>query len=163
MILGADLASDGVAVRVVWLDGDSLPVKVRELVFRRALKLGLDVRVVANRLLPVPATAEVQLVLVPPGDDEADAYILANAGERDLVITRDIPLACALAERGLRVINDRGVWYDLETARERLSVRDFAFDLRQSGIDPGRRDRFGSRELHAFAGTFEQALRRGWE
>lgn len=150
--------ADAVRAVTVYLDADSLPAKVRELVFRRALKGQVAVVVVANRPIPHPRHEGIRMVQVTAGEGVADAYLLEHAGEHDIVVTRDIPLAYALAERGIRVINDRGTWYDLETARERLSVRNFAYDLRSSGIDPGRSDRFGSRELHAFAATFEKAL-----
>lgn len=145
-------------ITTVYLDADSLPVKVREVVFRQALKGRIKVILVANRQIPHPVHDFVQMQQVEAGEGAADEYILGHSCAEDLVVTRDIPLACALAEKGICVINDRGVHYDLDTARERLSVRNFAYELRSDGIDPGRSSSFGQKELHAFASIFQQAL-----
>ncbi|AFG37259.1 DUF188 domain-containing protein [Spirochaeta africana] len=149
-----------VTVQTVFLDADSLPARVREITYRRGLKGDVQVVVVANRRIPHPADDHITMVQVDAGEGKADEYILAHVQACDLVVTRDIPLAHELAVRGIRVINDRGTWFDIETAKERLSVRDFAYDLRSSGIDPGFSDRFGQRELRQFGATFEQALTR---
>ncbi|GAB6089699.1 DUF188 domain-containing protein [Spirochaeta dissipatitropha] len=145
-------------VRKVYLDADSLPAKVREVVFRQALKGKIKAILVANRPIPHPRHDSVQMKEVASGEGVADEYILGHASPVDLVVTRDIPLAYRLAAMGICVINDRGVHYDLDTARERLSVRNFAFELRSDGIDPGRSSNFGHKELHAFSAMFQQAL-----
>ncbi len=147
-----------IAIHTVFLDADSLSSKIREMVFRRAISSGFFVCLVADRPLPYPRHEFVSFVQVESGEDAADSYILSVVGDMDLVITRDIPFAAKLAERGIRVINDRGTVFDLETVRERLSVRDFSFALRQSGIDPGKKDSFGRKELHAFAAAFDKML-----
>lgn len=147
-----------IQIVTILLDADSLPAKVRETVYRRALKEAIPVVVVANRRIPHPRSEIVRMVITDSAAEAADAYILSHVGCQDLVVTRDIPLAYALAERGIRVINDRGVWYDLETARERLSIRNFSFELRSQGIDPGSLDSFGSRQVQAFAATFDRAI-----
>ncbi|MFW5801222.1 MAG: YaiI/YqxD family protein [Spirochaeta sp.] len=152
--------SQVVHVQTVYLDADSLPARVRETVYRRGIKGDVEVVVVANRMIPHPQNPGICMVQVAEGEGVADRYISEHVEPCDLVITRDIPLAYDLARRGIRVINDRGIWFDEDTARERVSVRNFAYDLRSSGIDPGRNGSFSARDLHAFAAVFDQALAR---
>ncbi len=142
----------------IWVDADSCPRQVREIIARAAVRRRIETLFVANRALPDAGGASISFVRVGKAEGEADAYIVDHALPPDLVVTRDIPLATALVEGGLRVLNDRGELYTAENVRERLSVRDFMYELRSSGLTPERTGRFGGRETKAFADAFDREL-----
>ncbi len=144
----------------IWVDADSCPRAVREIIARAAVRRKIETIFVANRPLPDAGGPSIVFVEVGKGEGEADAYIISNAVSVDLVVTRDIPLASSLVEHGLRVLNDRGELYTAENVRERLSVRDFMYELRSSGLSPERTGRFGGREAKAFADAFDRELAR---
>jgi hypothetical protein len=92
----------------------------------------------------------------------ADDLMVASAEPGDLAVTRDLPLAERLAEKGLRVLNDRGDVFTADNARERRSLRDRAVELRGLGLAPEspRRSSWGPRELKAFADALDKELAR---
>lgn len=144
----------------IWVDADSCPVRIREIVSRAAGKRGVVAKFVANRPIPLPETDSVELEIVPPEEDGADSRIVECAKPGDLIITRDIPLAAKLVEGGLRVLNDRGETFTEENVRERLSIRNFMKDLRASGMYESPTGGFGDREVKAFSAAFDRELTR---
>lgn len=100
------------------------------------------------------------MVVTDAGDQSADLYIVENAGADDLVITRDIPLADQLVGKDIAVLNDRGILYTPENIKERLSVRNFMYELREYGGGVERHSTFGPKEKQAFANAFDRQLRK---
>ncbi len=98
------------------------------------------------------------MVVVSAEEGSADRYIVEHARSGDIAITRDIPHAADLVERGVLVLNDRGTVFSAENVRERLSVRDFMYDLRNSGVGVPERGRFGQRDIALFAQAFDREL-----
>ena len=144
----------------IWVDADSCPVRIREIVARAAFKRKLRACFVANRTIPLPRLSCVSLEIVPPGDDGADERIVEAVEPGDFIITRDIPLAARLVEAGYNVLNDRGELYTKENIRERLSIRNFMKDLRASGLYESPAGGFGDREVKAFSAAFDRELTR---
>ncbi len=106
----------------IWADGDSLQAELRRLLCRRAnleaaaaAAEGRPARFravfVAARMPPLDAGPGVEAIVVPNADDR----IAADSIEGDLAVTRDLPLAERLADKGLRVLNDRGEVFSAET------------------------------------------------
>jgi len=144
----------------VWLDADSCPAPVRNVIIRAVKRENLLCTFVANRPIPLPGDAPVEMLVVPSREGAADDLIAAGIAPGDLAVTRDIPLAARLLERDAVVMNDRGILFTRETIRERLSVRDFMYELRFTGIvDPGNRQ-FGPKEVQNFANCFDRELRK---
>ena len=144
----------------IWIDADSIPIKVRDVIARgckRILRCGIFV---ANHIIPFEANDFTKMVVVNEGEGEADNYIAANASSGDLCITRDIPLAKRLLDQNLFVINDRGEEFTLGTIRERLSFRNAMYELRSSGIFIEQESRYGAKELQKFAATFDKVVTR---
>ncbi len=141
---------------IIWVDADSCPKRVREIICRAAERTGVTARFVANRNIPLPKGCYRESVI----SDDADAHILAAVSQEDLVVTRDIPLAAKIVEREVCVMNDRGTRYTHENIGERLSVRDYMKDLRESGAVLSSSDQFGRPERAAFAATFDRELTR---
>lgn len=157
----------------IWADGDSLQAELRRLVCRRANSEAQAAQresreprfravFVAARLPPLDAGPGVEAQAVPPGEGSADDSLVGQAQSGDLAVTRDLPLAERLAEKGLRVLNDRGEVFTAASVRERRSLRDRAVELRALGLAPEspRRSNWGARELKAFADALDRELAR---
>jgi hypothetical protein len=144
----------------IWIDADACPGAVKEIVFRASQRLQMSVTLVANQYLPTPASALINAVQVPQGLDVADSYIVENLDAGDLVITADIPLAAQVIESKAHALNPRGELYTRESIRERLSIRNFMTDLRDSGVQTGGPKAFGQREKQAFGNALDRFLAR---
>jgi len=143
----------------IWVDADASPRDVKEIVFRASLRLKLEVVLVANQRMPVPANNPlVSTVWVEGGPDEADRHIATHASAGDVAVTADIPLAAALVARGVVALDFRGDVYSEENVRERLSIRDFMATLRDSGVQTGGPAAYGARDRQAFASALDRTL-----
>ncbi len=98
------------------------------------------------------------MILSAATPDAADDYIVDHADSRDLVVTRDIPLAKRLVDKGIRVINDRGNVYTELNINERLSMRNLMLELFNNGITPEKTGQFGRKELQDFANALDREV-----
>ena len=145
----------------IWVDADAAPRDVKELVFRSAKRLAIEVVLVANqRLQTPPGNALVSAVWVDGGPDVADQYIATHAAAGDLVVTQDVPLAAQLVPKEVTVLDPRGEEHTAETIGERLSVRDFMDQARLSGLVTGGPPPYDARAKQAFAAALDRALTR---
>ena len=144
----------------IWVDADSCPQAVREIIARAAVKRGIKAVYAANVKIPIPDDDLLEMVVVEKGEGVADQYIIDRAEKGDLTVTRDIPLAAELVEKNIVVINDRGNHFTPENIRERLSIRNLMKDFREIGIMPERESSFGRREIQQFAAAFDRELTR---
>ncbi len=142
----------------IWIDADACPRAVKELVFRASARLSVRVTLVADRPLSVPPSPLISSITVPKGMDSADNRIVEEAGEGDLVITADLPLAAAAVEKGTTALNPRGELYTEENVRERLSMRDFLMSLREGGENLGGPAPFSKKDKARFAAALEKFL-----
>lgn len=143
----------------IWIDADAAPNDVKEIVYRASARLELETVLVANQRLSTPANNPlVKSVVVPGGPDAADRHIIDHAEEGDLTITADIPLAAALVEKGVLVLDPRGERYTEANVRERLSIRDFMDSLRSSGVDTGGPKPYGKQSKQDFANALDRLL-----
>ncbi|MGK7313032.1 MAG: YaiI/YqxD family protein [Candidatus Longimicrobiales bacterium M2_2A_002] len=143
----------------IWIDADAAPNDVKEIVFRASARLELETALVANQRLSTPANNPlVESVVVPGGPDVADRHIIDHAEEGDLAITADIPLAAALVEKGVLVLDPRGERYTEANVRERLSIRDFMDSLRSSGVETGGPKPYGTQSRQDFANALDRLL-----
>ena len=146
---------------IVWVDADSCPVRVRQIVAKAAGKRKVLCVFVANRKIPLEASGDyMKSAVVTKIEGSADAYICEKSSVGDLVITRDIPLAATLVKSGVTVINDRGDVFAAETIGERLSLRNFMKDLREAGIYESPGGTYGPRQVRLFSNAFDRELTR---
>ncbi len=143
---------------IIWIDADSCPVQIRNIVSKAAEKRGIKLVLAANREIPVRKHSFVESVIVDAGADSADHYILENSSPGDLVITRDIPFASRLVEKGINVINDRGDEFTGENIGEKLSMRNFMLEIRVSGLKINEEKSFGNRDIQLFSNTFDKIV-----
>jgi uncharacterized protein len=145
----------------LWIDADAAPRDVKEIVYRAARRLELETVLVANQRMPVPpGNPFVGAIRVEGGPDVADRYIAENAEPGDVAVTADIPLAAALVEKRVLVIDPRGEEYTADNVAERLSVRDFMDGLRGAGVETGGSRPYGPKDKQAFAGALDRVLTR---
>ncbi|MDR0441881.1 MAG: DUF188 domain-containing protein [Treponema sp.] len=140
----------------ILVDADSCPKAARELALKRAAKQQLRIIFAANR--PIPGGAEMEIC--PAGENAADDRLVELAESGDLAITRDVPLAKRLVEKGASVMDDRGRVFDRNNINELLSLRNFMVGLADNGLEYQRTANYGKRELKSFADSLDRTLAR---
>jgi uncharacterized protein YaiI (UPF0178 family) len=145
----------------IWVDADAVPREVKEIILRAAKRLGIETVLVANQRIHLPLNNPiVRAVRVEGGPDVADRYIAEHASRGDVAVSADIPLASALVDKGVEVLDHRGEAYTVKNIGERLSVRNFMEAVRDTGVDTGGPRPYGEREKRAFANAFDRTLTR---
>jgi uncharacterized protein YaiI (UPF0178 family) len=140
----------------IYVDADACPVK--EEVFRVARRYGLAVTLVANTPQRIPDDAHFTLVVVREGMDVADDWIATHAGEGDIVITADIPLAARCLRNGTRVIGTTGRPFTDDNVGGALATRDILSELRSAGeLTSGPRP-FEKRDRSRFLQALDTAI-----
>ncbi|TCV93233.1 hypothetical protein EC912_10593 [Luteibacter rhizovicinus] len=142
----------------IWVDADACPVVIKEILFRAAEREKIDVTLVANQWIRVPASRFIRSIQVGSGFDVADGEIVRRVEAGDMVVTQDIPLAALVLEKGALALNPRGELYTAETISQRLSMRNFMDELRGSGVDTGGPPVFHARDRQAFANQLDRWL-----
>ncbi|MBE1300536.1 MAG: YaiI/YqxD family protein [Alteromonadaceae bacterium] len=144
----------------IWVDADSCPVPLREIICKAAMRTQTLVTFVANQPLPIKRTDFTQMLQVEKGFDVADNEIVKRASAGELVITNDIPLASEVIENEVEVINMRGEKLTKHNIGQRLNMRDFMDTLRSSGIETGKNAAFSNTDKQEFANQLDRFLAR---
>jgi len=142
----------------IWVDADACPRVVRDILFRAAKRVKVNITLVANRPQRIPASQYIKSILVPSGLDVADEQILQLVRSGDLVITADIPFAAAVIDNGAVVLTPRGRVYTKDNIGEQLSIRNFMDELRGSGVETGGPSRFTNKDKENFANELNKFL-----
>lgn len=121
----------------IWVDADACPGVIKDILFRAAERLQVPMTLIANKALRIPRSQFIRMLQVPHGFDVADDEIAKRVAAGDLVITADIPLASAVITRGAHALNPRGEFYTPDNISERLALRDYLSELRDSGVQTG--------------------------
>lgn len=144
----------------IWVDADACPGPVRDILLRAVQRVKVPIVFVANKPLALPRLAYVSTVQVGAGLDVADRHIATFAETGDLAVTQDIPLAALLVPKGVVVMDPRGELFTPETIDERLSMRNFMQELRDSGVNTGGPGGFSPQDRQQFAATLDRELTR---
>jgi len=144
----------------IWVDADACPVVIKEILFRAADRTGIQVILVANQPLQIPASRHISFVQVRQGFDVADNEIVKCLDAGDLVITGDIPLAAEAIEKGANALSPRGELYTTDNIRARLNMRDFMETLRASGVNTGGPPALNQNDRKTFASHLDRFLTR---
>ena len=143
----------------IWIDADACPKAIKEALYAISGRLQLEVVLVANSSMFIPPSPLIRLVTVKSGADMADSYIVEHVGTNDIVVTADIPLAALIVEKEAIALNVRGEIYTEENVRERLSMRDFMKELRDSsGLEIGGPESFGPKDKEKFLNSINRIL-----
>lgn len=144
----------------IWVDADACPGVIKDILFRVAERLQLQVTLVANQLIRVPGSRFIRALQVPSGPDVADTEIVERLAPGDLVITGDIPLAARVLEKGGDALNPRGDFYTKDNIAQQLTMRAFMEELRSGGIDTGGPAAFNQADRQQFANSLDKYLAR---
>lgn len=99
------------------------------------------------------------MIVCEKGENAADNYIVENAENTALVITRDLPLAQRLLEKNISVMNDRGVIFTKENIIPMLKDRELAMQLAAIGVNTGAKWKtYNSRDVEAFEKSLAKIL-----
>jgi uncharacterized protein len=144
----------------IWVDADACPGVIKDILYRAAERVRVQLTLVANRLLRPPKSEYVTAIVVPAGFDVADSRIVQELQPGDLVITADIPLAAEVLEKGGHALNPRGELYTKDNIDERLSIRDFMDSLRSTGVVTGGPSALSQSDRRQFANSLDTFLNR---
>jgi uncharacterized protein YaiI (UPF0178 family) len=144
----------------IWVDADACPGVIKDILFRVAERLELQVTLVANQLIRVPGSRFIRALQVPGGFDVADTEIVERLAPGDLVITGDIPLAARVLEKGGDALNPRGEFYTKDNIAQQLTMRAFMEELRSGGVDTGGPAPFGQADRQRFGNALDRYLAR---
>jgi uncharacterized protein YaiI (UPF0178 family) len=144
----------------IWVDADACPAVIKDILFRVADRVQVQVTLVANQLMRVPGSRFIRALQVPSGPDVADTEIVERLAPGDLVVTGDIPLAARVLERGGFALNPRGEFYTKDTIAQQLTMRAFMEELRSSGVDTGGPAAFSQADRQRFANALDRHIAR---
>jgi uncharacterized protein YaiI (UPF0178 family) len=142
----------------IWVDADACPAVVKEILYRAAERVRVQVTLVSNQPLRTPPSPFIRALQVPRGFDVADDEIARRVERGDLVVTADIPLAAQAIERGAHALDPRGERFSPDTIRERLTMRDFMDGLRASGVQTGGPPPLAPSDRQRFANQLDRLL-----
>lgn len=142
----------------IWVDGDACPKAIKQILYRAASKRKLLLMIVANHAITIPPSPFIKRVLVAPGFDAADHYILAQAKKQDLVITADIILADLLIAQEAMVLNPRGTLYDMNNIKPILAQRNINETLRGGGLLQGGLSPLNAKEVQDFSNQLDKLI-----
>jgi uncharacterized protein YaiI (UPF0178 family) len=149
----------------LFVDADSCPAPARAIIQKRAAKERLPLIFAANR--PIPFADPYRLLveqglfvmeICPAEEGSADDRITALAGKGDIAVTRDIPLAYRLVEKGVHTLDDRGRIFTADNIRHYLSLRNFTTSYAESHDTLTRTAAYGEREKKAFADSLDRII-----
>lgn len=144
----------------IWVDADACPAVIKEILYKAAERRQVEMTLVANQYMRLPASRLIKFLKVTAGLDVADNEIVKQLSPGDLVITADIPLAAEVIEKGGHAINPRGELYTTDNVRDRLSIRDFMDALRATGVETGGPAPLNQGDRQAFANQLDRFLTR---
>lgn len=142
----------------IYVDADACPVK--EETVRVADRHGLTVHFVSNARMRLPAGLDVRRVIVSDGFDAADDWIAEQAGESDIVVTSDIPLAERCLKAGAQVIGPTSKPFTDDNIGMGMAMRELSRDLREMGEISGAGPAFSKKDRSRFLEALELAVRR---
>ena len=140
----------------IFIDADGCPVK--EEVYRVARRYGLEVALVANSSMHSPRDEKIEMIVVEGKFDAADDWIVEHAGENDVVITADIPLASRGLKKKARVLRPTGHEFTEENIGEALATRELMSHLRDLGTLTGGPAPFENRDRSRFLHRLDEIV-----
>lgn len=144
----------------IWIDADACPAVIKDILYRAAERKQVALILVANQPLRTPASPYIRSMRVAGGFDVADNKIVELVQPGDLVITADIPLAADVIKKGGYALNPRGDLYTQDNIQERLTLRNFLGELRNTGVNTGGPPPLNHSDRQAFANQLDRFLTR---
>lgn len=140
----------------IWIDADSCPRAVKEMVYKTGHRLNIHIILVANSYQQIPSSALIKLIIVDKRFDAADEHIIDQVEIHDLVITADIPLAAKILEKKAIALNPRGEIYTEHNICSVLSLRNFMKEFYEAGSITGGQAAYGPKDIKEFANSLNR-------
>ena len=144
----------------LFIDGDALPNKLKPILFRAVERLELETFVIANKRISIGPSELITYTIVADGADEADNRIVEMVDENDLVITSDVPLADRVISKNAFALDHRGRFFDSESIKQALAMRDFMESFRESGGITKGQASYNEKDVREFASQLNSFFRR---
>lgn len=142
----------------IWIDGDSCPKPIKQILFKAAQNRKIMLFIVANHFAVIPNSTFIKRVTVKHGFDAADDYIVNHIASQDLVITNDIILANQAIDKQALVLNTRGILYTENNIKQALNIRNLNESLRSSGIQTGGPSELTAKEIQNFSNHLDKII-----
>ena len=142
----------------IWVDADACPAAIKEILYRTARRLQVELILVANQTMHVPSSDLFRLITVPEGADVADDKIVEMLAPGDVVITGDIPLAARVVEKSAIAIGVRGELFDDHSVHDRLASRDLMEQFRSAGVDTRGPKPLTQKDIQTFSNLLDRTL-----
>jgi uncharacterized protein YaiI (UPF0178 family) len=144
----------------LWIDADSCPVAIKDILFRVADRRQIETTLVANQSIAIPQSNFVRRVTVRDGADVADNAIVELMQPGDVVITGDIPLAARVVDKAGVAISPHGELYDDKSVHERLATRNLMEQFRSAGVETAGPKPLNQKDVQTFANQLDRLLTR---
>jgi len=108
----------------------------------------------------VPRSDLVERVIVTQGPDVADDWIAERAGESDIVITADIPLAGRCVRNKASVLSPTGKPFDDDSIGMAIATRNLMTDLRSAGATTRGPPPLSRQDISRFLSALDLAVTR---
>jgi uncharacterized protein YaiI (UPF0178 family) len=141
------------------VDADACPVKAE--VYRVAGRYGLEVTLVANARMRIPAEPWIRLEVVGSASDAADDWIAEQVRAGDIVVTTDIPLASRCLKAGAAVVSPTGKRFTEANIGSAVATRDLLTELRSAGELTGGPPRLEERDRSRFLQELDTVVQAG--
>ena len=142
----------------IYVDGDACPVKDETYVVGR--RYGVPVAIVAHTPIRVPDGIALELILVERGLDAADDWIAEHAGEGDVVVTGDLPLAARCLDKGARVLGTSGRVFTEDSIGDLVGTRNLKEHLRGAGMISGGPPPMTARDRSRFLSKLDEIVQK---
>lgn len=139
----------------LYIDADACPVK--EEAYRVSGRYSLKVVVCAKATMRVPSSELISL-MVCPGFEEVDDWIVEQAGVCDIVITSDIPLASRCLAKNALVLNPKGYAFTDNTIGDALAMREIREYQRQGGEQSGGPSSMTAKDRSRFLAQLDEMI-----
>ncbi len=142
----------------IWIDGDSCPKPIKQILFKAATTRKIMMYIVANHVTNIPGSPFIKRVVVEHGFDVADNYIIQHIKAHDLVITNDIILANQVIDKKAQALNNRGILYSPNNIKQALTIRNLNESLRSGGIQTLGPNELTAKDIQLFSNHLDRII-----
>ena len=143
----------------IYVDADACPVKKE--VLRVANRHKLKVFMVSNSWLRIGNNhPNIEIIVVPEGQDEADNWIVEHISSDDIVITADIPLAARCLAGEAKAIAPDGRIFTDDNIGNALAMRDLRSYLREIDNNDTYNASFTKKDRAVFLQSIENMIQK---
>ena len=142
----------------IYIDADACPVK--EETYKVATRFGLQTFVVSNSYMQIPISPLIARIIVKPGADIADDWIVEHVVASDVVITNDIPLAARVLAKDAHAIAPYGRAFTEDSIGLALAQRSLMEHVRSTGETTGGPPPFSLANRSRFLQALDQTIAR---